>query len=408
MKKHMRFFAMLAGAVMLCGTIPAASVSALHYWGTAAGEAFQDMTPLDDKGMFSWIPPGELIGTADNYQVYTYHYSFDHDETWTDLDTGETKTESLHYEGNPVYVVCPRENFIQFTLREGLDKADAENQMLEILKNYYPEIQDKVHNPGNYRIRSDEPMNEATFADSGYLDNSYLVVDLSETAGSSEIADNIMRDLAKAGLISEFYTWGQTAEYQEVTLQSRSVSPTVYYPTGQKWNENYTKLEPIYYDWDAVETYVKKQYPECEFVHVTLEDTELAKVIGYYDYEQNRAYFGNNDEMYAVIPPDGTTFPEQFAIAADLYEQFKIAAGWSCPESVNSPMLGQNALAVAGDVNIDCEINVSDAVLTARVISEDATLNLTSTGMSNADVDGDGLLTILDTATLLRKLATLN
>ena len=68
-------------------------------------------------------------------------------------------------------------------------------------------------------------------------------------------------------------------------------------------------------------------------------------------------------------------------------------------------MIGQNALAVAGDVNIDCEINVSDAVLTARIISEDETLNLTSTGIGNADVDGDGLLTIHDTATLLRRLA---
>ena len=405
MKKRMRFLAMLAGAVMLCGTIPTAPVYALSWWGSAAGEEFQNMTPLDDKGMFAGIPYGEGIGTADNYQVYTYHYAFDREDPWTDLDTGETKTELHHYEGNPVYVVCPRENLMQFTLRDGLDKADAENQMLEILQSYYPDIQDKVHNPGNYRIRSDEPMNEATFADSGYVDNSYLVVDLSEAAGSSEISDGIMRDLAKAGLISKFCTWGQTANYQQVTLESGNASPTVYYPTGDKWNADYTKLEPIYYDWDAIAAWVAEHHPECEFVRVTLEDTELAKKIGYYDYEQNRAYFGNNDEMYAVIPPDGTAFPAHFAIAAELYGQFGIAAEWSCPESVSTPMIGQNALAVAGDLNIDCEINIADAVMLARLAAEDDSLQITDTGMDNADVNQDGLITILDTAVLLRELA---
>ncbi len=214
-----------------------------------------------------------------------------------------------------------------------------------------------------------------------------------------------MRDLARAGLISEFYTWGQTANYQQVTLHSRNASPTVYYPTGQKWNEDYTKLEPIYYDWDVIEAYVKNQYPECEFVHVTLEDTELAKEIGYYDYEQNRAYFGNYDEMYAVIPQDGTAFSEHFAIAADLYAEFGIACEWTCPESTGSSLTGQNALSAAGDVNLDCSIDVSDAVLIARFAAEDREAVITDQGRQNADVTHDGNVDGQDTTKILQYIA---
>ena len=69
MKKRMRFSAMLAGAVMLCNTIHTTPVSALWWWGNAASEEFQDMTLLDDKGMFKWIGYGGVPGTPRDYQV---------------------------------------------------------------------------------------------------------------------------------------------------------------------------------------------------------------------------------------------------------------------------------------------------------------------------------------------------
>ena len=71
-------------------------------------------------------------------------------------------------------------------------------------------------------------------------------------------------------------------------------------------------------------------------------------------------------------------------------------------------MIGQNALAVAGDINIDCSIDVSDAVLLARFCVEDATANITQTGLGNADYDGDGMTTILDVTAILRKIARLD
>jgi len=210
-------------AAALCSAIPAAPVSALYCWGTADGSEFQDMTLLDDKGMFSGVPRGEGIGTADNYQVFTYHYSFDREETWTDLDTGETITEMRHHEGDPVYVVCPRENSFRFVLKKDLDEAEAETKMLAILDQYYPEISTLYLNYKNGNNYYGVEMAKGTvFPVTIYdvYDYCIEISDRSETAGSAEITGGIMRDLAKAGLISEFYTWGQTANYQEYLSHS--------------------------------------------------------------------------------------------------------------------------------------------------------------------------------------------
>lgn len=112
--------------------------------------------------------------------------------------------------------------------------------------------------------------------------------------------------------------------------------------------------------------------------------------------------------MYAVIPPEGTSFAEQFAIAAELYAQFGIKSSYDIPESISSNnLIGQNALAVSGDINIDCSIDVSDAVLLARYTAEDATAQITQTGLGNADVDGDGIVTLPDVTALLKKLVKL-
>lgn len=374
MKKRMRLAAMLTGAVVLGSTVPAVSVSALHCWGTATGDEFQNMTVLDDKGMFAGV-------SAKNrrYQVCTYHY--ERDEAWEyfDSETGEYVTETTHLSGDPLYVIYPRDQWFRFLLRDGLDANDPETQekVFGILNKYYPEISVQ------FQL---EMYDWDVCAYQTY--NGFEIVDKTETAGTEDITNGIMRDLAAAGLISAFYSWGQTADYQE--LMSNYV--TAYYPTDSNW--------------DAIETWVNEQYPECEFVCATPEDTEIAKLIRYYNYEQNVAYF--DDRMYAVIPPEGTSFAEQFAIAAELYAQFGIKSSYDIPESVSSDnLIGQNALAVAGDINIDCSIDVADAVLLARYAAADADVRITDQGLKNADVNEDGDVTLDDVTIILRKIAKL-
>ena len=391
MKKGMRFTTLLASASMLCSTLPAIQASALYYWGTDSSGEFQDMTPVDDKGMFQWIGYGGVPGTPRDYQVYTQHYSRDVEEEVTYADTGETKFETTHYEGDDLYVVMPRNDILRIVMRSDLDETEAKKKAVSILREYYPEMLVDANITG--------------FPASFYLksDHVYELCDRSNTAGSEEVSAAIMKDMAQAGLITAFYTWGQTANYQQVWY----TYPTAYNPTSRKWNSDYTALEVVTYDWDAIEAWVTTHYPECEFVRVTLEDTELAKKTGYYDYVQNRAYFGNNDKMYAVIPPDGTTFSEHLAIATDLYDQFGLAAEWTCPDSVTSPLVGQNALAVAGDVTLDCLIDVADAVLLARFCAEDAEAVITDQGKANADYNADGDITQDDVVMILQKIARL-
>ena len=54
MKKRMRIAAILAGTMTLCGTLSAMPVSAEIWTLTDSDTAFQDMIPLDDKGMLNF------------------------------------------------------------------------------------------------------------------------------------------------------------------------------------------------------------------------------------------------------------------------------------------------------------------------------------------------------------------
>lgn len=61
----------------------------------------------------------------------------------------------------------------------------------------------------------------------------------------------------------------------------------------------------------------------------------------------------------------------------------------------------------SGDINVDGEIDVQDAVLLARFLVEDADARVSEIGKKNADIDGDGKRTTNDVTVLLRKIAKL-
>lgn len=63
------------------------------------------------------------------------------------------------------------------------------------------------------------------------------------------------------------------------------------------------------------------------------------------------------------------------------------------------------ALIYPGDVNVDRTLDVSDAVLLARLCSEDEWVMITSQGLLNADVNGDTKVNGSDTNMLLREIA---
>ena len=400
MKNRIRFATVLAAAGILCSTVPSLPVHALHCWGSATGEEFQNLTLLDDKGMFAGVASGQTGREVLNYEVYADTLEYDLEQPVFDPETNElVETVTEHIVRNPLYVVWATENQFSFVLRDGLDEAEATQKIFEILEQYYPGITEKakqtVGSANSYVL-------SGTFQS-----GKYTLYDNSENAGNEQIADAVKRDLAKAGLISAFYTWGETAHYQEVNPERYL---TAYIPAQY---DDYNKQNPdaiiTEIDWDAVLAWATEHHPECECRYVMPDETEVLKkllILHDHDGQPWRPY--PDAPVLAIIPPENTSFEEHFAIAAELYEQFGIRIPCGIPEGNSGSMIGQNALAVAGDINIDCSIDIADAVLLARFCVEDAAANITQTGLGNADFDGDGMLTILDVTAILRKIAKLD
>ena len=59
-------------------------------------------------------------------------------------------------------------------------------------------------------------------------------------------------------------------------------------------------------------------------------------------------------------------------------------------------------------MTLDCSIDVSDAVLTARFCAEDREAVITDQGKQNADVNGSGNVDLDDVTAILRKIAKLD
>ena len=57
-----------------------------------------------------------------------------------------------------------------------------------------------------------------------------------------------------------------------------------------------------------------------------------------------------------------------------------------------------------GDLNEDGRINVQDAILLARIVTEDKTVKVNSNMLAAADVNGDGEIDIFDTVALLKQI----
>ncbi|MBR3418275.1 MAG: dockerin type I repeat-containing protein [Oscillospiraceae bacterium] len=365
MKKMMRFAAMLASASMMCAMIPIQPASA-QIWtlvGSETETAFQDMIQLNDKGMLNFS------GSDVPYQVYMQYVTDYYDKEVTDPDTGETGIERMYYDNCRVYMVSPVKDTLWFVLRE--DQPDAEEQMLAIMDQYYPEI--------SQTFAQRVPNEYASLNPSFYVFNDgsstgphlYELWDLTEHAGSQERSDSILHDLAEAGLITEFYTWGQGAFCQQ------------YYGWLSYAEDGFDK--------EKVERYLTEHAPDCTVAEHIHESAFPDTVLTWKDYE--------------LVPGEDMSFAEQFALAADIYEETGIRPALSCFFEAEQQVLGQNALAAAGDVNLDCSIDVSDAVLIARFAAEDREAVITDQGRQNADVTHDGNVDAQDAEKILQYIA---
>ena len=312
----------------------------------AVSGALSGAQPLDDKGM---IGHGSL--------VYTWKLESDNEGSVT--------------------IVTPYDDIISFTLRPDRDDDKSLRQTLDIILKYIPSADFELfRSHGSY---------------TGNTLNYNLRVN-NDSKGSAEIADALLHDLAAAGLICEYYAWKQAGYYQYAHYSFNLSAYTEYdldTNTGQERD-----LTPLC-------SFLAEHHPDW-----TIEN-EYWKLKGYneegvmYEYSERHCRLQCSREH---------TAEETIAVQADLYEAFPDAVSiWvQGPQdnySNGNIFIGENALAMTYDVNLDCSVDVADAVLLARFINSDSEAAVCEQGIRNASADGSTQVTTDDITRILMKIA---
>lgn len=106
--------------------------------------------------------------------------------------------------------------------------------------------------------------------------------------------------------------------------------------------------------------------------------------------------------------------PEQVGKSSDLTKVAHMAAyldkytGVDFGIRIESPCQWVTSPPKIGDVNLDYEVDVSDAVLLARFCAEESTAVITEQGKQNADANRDGDIMLDDVTWILKKIAKLD
>ena len=344
MKKTMK---MLTAALLAlaCLPMPIQAQAAPHGWyGTADQTAFSDLDEVDVKGMFdAWSMGQSTDGTTHVYR--------------------KSNVSSLFY------LVRSRENVLRFTLREDTDAAMAE--VLEVLEPYCPGLSaayDGEKRGGTVWQDGRAPIDGERVSD---FHRCYEIYDVERWVGERSdtfdvefgegyrpddaAADAICRALAARGLITSFYGWGETADYNAICSMTNDVL-------------SYT---PGKLDAGAVQAYLDEALP---------------------GWTLDLGGEGHNEDH--IVPPAGTSSTEEIEAAGKIYEAFGITAIFLALESTNEPLQGTNALARPGDVTLDCEIGMTDVVAAGESLL--GARALCDTEQANFDVDGDGVPSTTD------------
>ncbi|MBR3446435.1 MAG: dockerin type I repeat-containing protein [Oscillospiraceae bacterium] len=359
MKHTQKIFAALAAGAVMLGSLSVLPADALSYLGMGHySGVLPESALIDDKGMFR-----SSGVSSTNYRVYVPVHS-----------------------NNLFMLVFPHETELSFTLRKGLDEEAAEEQALAIIQKYIPETVFGRADDASTCLYGQTYVNQEG-------EKSYTLFAESEAVRTAETADSIKRELAAAGLISAFYTWGKSAAYNNSQYFSWSVSPYTEYDdtTHTGTPRDLTPLQSL----------LEQQHPgwKLETYTETVDFPDGAGGNTSYPLLQCKA--GRDGEV---------PLEEYIRVGADLYEAFPETVsiwatfpqfGWDTGYLV----IGENALAADMDVNLDCSVDVADAVLLARYINSDSEAAVCEQGIRNASADGSTQVTTDDITRILMKIA---
>ena len=287
---------------------------------------------------------------------------------------------------NSIVLVQPNTNLMQFDLRDEVDLDDAGMQIAQVLEAYFPGIQDRYD--ASFRCTVGE------YGQPGFgidTDNRAVKLSLSDIPENiDEIEAGLLVALARRHLISGFYGLGETAFYDMGDMYTNMPYPDTV------WTADGTE-KPI--DWDAVQQWLTEQHPG-----LTVEKTPYTKYIQ--SPEKGGGVTTEECYRYSISGAENLTEEEQIRLICELWEHFDIQPqGILLLEDANPPVTGRNALESPGDVTLDCELSLLDAIaLNKNLLGMES---LCDTALKNADADGNGTADASDSLAILRELVGL-
>ncbi len=325
MKRRYRFTAMLSCIAVLSGVpfcvhAEEAAPAQKIWYSDPHDTGAHVLTPLDDRGL--WGLQAEHEWGTDRYQFYMEHVDNSQTVLYTDGETGEPVYGRVY---DQIMITSPRQNCLTFTLRCPLpDYAPGCREELDaklaavggIVAQFYPPDADGT--------------SPVYYGNSGFGEIVTLR-DPGETAGSQEIAEGLMHALFDAGLITSFYSWGETLDYSIPDFYDDMLEFPAEPTTG--WSPDPICAdpdgEPIPIDWDDVRTWLSDNYPGTELVTIYADGSAQTEITG-----------------YSVSAPDYNV-GQKFELRAAFQQDFGIPCRLTYNDLYYSPLFGEDMLAAS-------------------------------------------------------------
>ncbi len=353
----------IAAALLSAACIPVTGVTASAadvpwYWGTTSLGNLDGMERLNDHGAWTSADP--------KTEVYLYH-----------------DPSAQNY----VVLITPRSNTLRLVLRDDVDIDEAGQKIAEVIDTYYPGIlehYDPKQHASYVGTRGEDDFIQLYVLDMGIpVSQEGRVFELHTNDNRADAEAGILLSLAKAHLLSEYYGWGRTADYEKGNLPYQSVLDWLY-STASIYNAEQEQTIHREIDWDAVQDYLTAHYPGL------IAEANV------------------KDDSYRITGAEDWSMREQLELLFELWEQFGV---WSpvqfdYSESGQAPLTSRNALEQKGDVTLDTDISIVDVIaLNRNIMTGDP---LCDTAKQNADINGNGAPDETDSLDLLKYIVGIN
>lgn len=355
-----------AALLALC-CVPVTGITAgaenLDNWGvTGSWEAFQDMVQLNDRGVCS-----------DQYE-------------WKNTEV------YVQEEGNHQHRfvrVSPCTDEIYFTLRDETAITEAAG----LLDAYFPGLLDGLdtvsyQNLGQYYYCGEH----ASLVPSGTGDGHTFRLKVEKPDAETESA--VLLALARNHMITEFYGFGEIANYQTGYADEplQEIQPT---NLVVEYGENGRKCYEVWIDFEEVQAYLDANHPGY-----TVESIDTGYTHSIIDEEGNETQVPTY--QYRITGLEALDYYEKMDLTFELAAQFKFDPGIGWLEAPGDTATGHNALERPGDVTLDCTLDIIDVIALNRNLLTGETL--CNTAKKNADIDGSGTPDERDTLAILQEL----